>query len=268
MTLLPSSIARHFGTVARRYRKLRDLDVRVVRRVALELRKLADLAHRLLVLDAGAGTGRYTEAVLHHASEHYGLRYHGVAYDAVREMLSSGEAHQRVGTGNIDRAIGLAEFLPFPTQSFDAVLSFNAVHHFDLREFLAAAARVLRPKRRLIVYTRTPEQNQRTIWGQFFPDFAERETRLYTESALRTALEGTNKFESIELLEIPWKVRTSLSRLMEQVRSRGYSTFWFYSPEEFDAALETFEARLRVNFDDPSTITVQNDHILVSATRC
>jgi ubiquinone/menaquinone biosynthesis C-methylase UbiE len=43
------------------------------------------------------------------------------------------------------------------------------VHHFDLGRFLAAAARVLKPGGQLFIYTRTPQQNARTIWGQYFP---------------------------------------------------------------------------------------------------
>ncbi|MFQ5704531.1 MAG: hypothetical protein ACE5HT_10975 [Gemmatimonadales bacterium] len=42
--------------------------------------------------------------------------------------------------------------------------------------------RVLQPEGKLILYTRTPEQNQCTIWGKFFPHFAERETRLHEEA--------------------------------------------------------------------------------------
>jgi SAM-dependent methyltransferase len=260
-------MVRHFGMVAARYRELRDLDVRVVRRVSLELAQLSGAGCRLAVLDVGAGTGRYTEAVLQGAGVHLGLCYHAVAYDAVPEMLSSGTAHRAWGFASIDCVIGLAELLPFPTHAFDTVLSFNAVHHFNLQAFLAEAARVLRPNGRLIIYTRTPEQNQRTIWGQLFPHFAERETRLYAEGTLRTALDAVNDLESLELLEIPSTLHTSLPRLLDQARSSGYSTFRFYAPEEFKGALGAFEARVRSSFDNPFAITAPNDHLLVLATR-
>ncbi|NIM49319.1 MAG: methyltransferase domain-containing protein [Gemmatimonadales bacterium] len=240
--------------------------MRAVRSVAAELATLADSARGVTVLEVGAGTGRYAEAVLHGVSER-GLRYHGVACDAIQEMLHGGTGHRTLATGSIDRAVGLAEFLPFAAGSFDGVLSFNAVHHFDLRSFLAEAARVLRAGGRLIVYTRTPEQNERTIWGQFFPHFAERETRLYTERTLRAALEAASRFEAVELREMPWTMGTTLPRLLDHGRSGGYSTFRFYSPDEFEEALSAFEIRVRATFDDPSAITAQNDHLLVVATR-
>ncbi|MFQ6047244.1 MAG: hypothetical protein ACE5PT_12965, partial [Gemmatimonadales bacterium] len=146
----------------------------------------------------------------------------------------------------------------------------NAVHHFDLRGFLTEAARVLRAGGRLIVYTRTPEQNERTIWGRFFPHFTERETRLYTERTLCAGLvEAASQFEAVELREIPWTMSaTLLSRLLYHARSGCYSTFWFYSPEEFEEALAVFEAQVRANFDDPSAVTARNDHLLLLATRC
>jgi SAM-dependent methyltransferase len=259
---------RHFRTIAPRYRELRELDVLAVRRVAVELVSLCGSSRRISVLDVGAGTGRYAEAVLHNLSERISLHYHGVAYDAVPEMLLNGTGHRALETGSLDHAVGLAEFLPFAPQSFDAVLSFNAVHHFDLGSFLAEATRVLRPDGRLIVYTRTPEQNQRTIWGQFFPHFTERETRLFDESALRAALEAMSEFELVELREKPWRMHTSLSRLLDHARSGGYSTFRFYSPDEFKEALGVFEAKVRARFDDPSSIAATNDHLLVMATRC
>ncbi len=62
-------------------------------------------------------------------------------------------------------------------------------------------------------------------------------------------------------------IRANLSRLVEQARSGSYSTFRFYSPDEFEEALSAFEIRVRATFDDPSAITAQNDHLLVLATR-
>ncbi len=158
-------MARHFRTLAPRYRELREFDVHVVHRVVLELQHLSDTVSRVTLLDVGAGTGRYTEAVVQYAGESR-PRYRGVAFDATHEMLGSQVVHHLPGTGSIDRVIGLAESLPFAARSFNAVLSFNAVHHFDLPAFLAEATRVLQPKGRLVIYTRTPEQNRRSIWGR------------------------------------------------------------------------------------------------------
>lgn len=261
------AVGRHFRTVASRYRQLRDLDQHTVRRVSGKLQTLAAGDNGVLVLDVGAGTGRYTEAVLRHASESADQPFHGVAYDAVLEMLDSEAAHRSLDKGSIDRTIGLAETLPFADHTFDAMLTFNAVHHFDLPAFLAEAARVVRSNGLLTIYTRTPEQNRRTVWGQLFPQFAERETRLFTEQTLRAAIDAEHGFETYEVREMPWTVRTDLRRLVNQARNRGYSTFCFYTAKEFEKAIELFERGIRERFHDPSAITVQNDHLLLVATR-
>ena len=59
-----SSTAKHFGRIAPCYRELRDLDACVVCCVSRELERLSEGGCRLAVLDVGAGTGRYAEAVL------------------------------------------------------------------------------------------------------------------------------------------------------------------------------------------------------------
>ena len=58
--------------------------------------------------------------------------------------------------------------------------------------FLAAAARVLAPGGQLFIYTRTPQQNARTIWGRYFPGFTEHEQRLHSEAAFRDAVRRTD----------------------------------------------------------------------------
>ena len=165
------------------------------------------------------------------------------------------------------RVVGLAETLPFRDAAFDAILSFNAVHHFDLNAFLAAAARVLRPEGLLTVYTRTPEQNRRTVWGELFPQFADRETRLFAREELRRALASRTEFDSVTLNPVAWTLQTTAARLVEQATGRYYSTFTFYTPEEFQAALATFEARLAEDYSDPSNVVWQNDHLLLVARR-
>ncbi len=105
----------------------------------------------------------------------------------------------------------------------------------------------------------------RTILGAVLP--ALRRTRNAALHREHAPLGATADFESTELREMPWMIRANLSRLVEQARCGSYSTFRFYSPDEFEEALSAFEIRVRATFDDPSAITAQNDHLLVLATR-
>ena len=259
--------ARHFHAVAPQYDGLRDLDERSARRVGKMLANLARLGEPLRALDVGAGTGRYTDAVIAHAAAEHGVSCCILAYDASRTMLN-GRADGTVDTEvELTRVVGVAETLPFRDEAFDAVFSFNAVHHFDLNAFLVAGAQALRRDGLLIVYTRSPEQNRRTVWGQLFPHFAERETRLFSQEELRKALAGRTEFVPVALEQVPWTVRTSAPRLVEQATGRYYSTFGFYTPKEFQTALATFESRLTQTYSDLANVVWQNDHLLLVARR-
>jgi SAM-dependent methyltransferase len=235
--------------------------------VAHLLAKLARPGTALDVLDIGSGTGRYAEAVIETAAAEQSILCHGVACDASRFMVGSGALSTRDARPRLNRVLALAEALPFRDAAFDAVLSFNAVHHFGLHAFLAAVACVLRPGGLLIVYTRTPEQNARTVWGKFFPGFAERETRLNSEEDWRSALARRPEFHQATLQVRPWVMRKTLQRLLDQARGRCYSTFSLYTPAEFEEALRTFRRRLIAAYPDPFRITARNHHLLVVAPR-
>ena len=55
--------------------------------------------------------------------------------------------------------------------------------------------------------------------------------------------------------------------VVEQATGRYYSTFDFYTPEEFRTALATFESRLMETYSDPANVVWQNDHLQLVARR-
>jgi len=92
------------------------------------------------VLDVGCGTFFYAPVLEERFEEAVGL-------DFSRPMLAAGMAERQNDPGC--RALfcaGLADALPFPAQSFDAVLGLDVIHHLeDPRRFLSEARRVLVP---------------------------------------------------------------------------------------------------------------------------
>lgn len=259
-------ISDHFAAIAPRYRAVREFDRRAVARIVQYLRRWLDARSAPAILDVGAGTGRYTEAVVEQLREHSFAPLHAAALDASHHMVV-GASTRRAKTRSLHRVVGTAEDLPFGAGSFDAVLTFNAIHHFAINSFLQAAARVLRSGGFLIAYTRTPEQNRRTVWGRLFPSFAERETRLFSLSQLRSAVNACGEFLEPVFETIPWWMPTSRSRLEEQARARCYSTFQYYAPVELEIAIDTFLERITEAYDDPSQIVIRNDHLLLAVRR-
>ncbi len=173
----------HFERVAADYESLRTTDEAPVRRIG---QLLPD--RPVVGLDIGCGTGRYSRLLC-------GLLPAGsllVASDISAAMLAELMAGNDHHGSRVVPLLSTAEELPWRTACLDLVIAFNCVHHFDLGRFLTAVARVLRPDGWLCIYTRTPEQNARTIWGRHFPGFIEREQRLYSEAALRDAVRQTS----------------------------------------------------------------------------
>ena len=257
----------HFGEVSARYRSVRDADLAAVGLVSDVLASAATEAHPFRLLDVGTGTGRYLEMVSARLSATLVTDLCSIGLDRSPAMLGQARRLNKCAYPGASHLVGAVETLPIRAASCDAMTCFNAVHHFDLARFASEASRVLTPSGLLVLYTRTAAQNRDTIWGRFFPDFAELETRLYTVSELQKALDATDAFASVRVETLRWRVTTSLSRLLEQVAAYHYSTFRFYSPDRLRTALDTFQHRVREVFRDCSRITFSNDHLLVVAQR-
>ena len=190
-----------------------------------------------------------------------------IGLDLSPPMLTQARIRNRHAGLRAQHVVGAVETLPLRASSCDAMTCFNAVHHFDLARFAGEASRVLAPTGQLILYTRTPEQNRRTIWGRHFPEFATRETRLYGVDDVRAALQATGAFGSVRAQTVAWTVTTSLFRLVEQATHYHYSTFRLYSDDALRAAIDTFRQRVREAVRDVTHITHDNDHVLVIAQR-
>ena len=258
----------HFTEVSSQYDEFRELDVHAVHVISEVLAVAIDQSPPVVrLLDVGTGEGRYLDAVSESLSAALVNRVLPVGVDLSPAMLT--QAHGRNSHVNLGAQylVSASETLPFLTASCDAITCFNAVHHFDLDRFVSEASRVLIPSGQLVLYTRTPEQNRCTIWGRYFPEFATRENKLYRSSDLQLALQATEVFDSVRVQVIPWKITTSLSRLIEQVTHFHYSTFRLYSNDLLRAAINTFQYRVGQAFSDMARITFDNDHTVVIAKR-
>ncbi len=255
----------HFAKVSARYRTLRELDVGAVRLISDVVARAADPGRPVRLVDIGTGSGRYLDAVMQGVGAAHAREVVAIGLDRSLPMLR--QARRRAGHAGLraGHLVGAVETLPFRAASCDVMTCFNAVHHFDLARFAGEAARVLTPAGQLVVYTRTPAQNRRTIWGHHFPEFATRETRLHTVNKMRAALDATGAFRAVRAQTVVWRVTTSLARLVEQATHYHYSTFRLYSEDALRAAIDTFRQRVRQAFPDVTHITHDNDHVLVMA---
>jgi SAM-dependent methyltransferase len=243
------TVGDHFERVAAVYESLRTTDEAPVRRIG---QLLPD--RPVTGLDIGCGTGRYSRLLR-------GLLPDGsllVASDVSAAMLAELKAGNHGHALGVAPLLSTAEELPLRTASLDLVTAFNCIHHFDLGRFLTAAARVLAPGGQLFIYTRTPQQNARTIWGRYFPGFTEHEQRLHSEAAFRDAVRRTDGLTVVATQTFKHPRSSTAGRLRAQAEGRHYSTFSLYTPDELRASIATFLARL------PSPeVSWVDEHLLV-----
>ena len=239
----------HFERVAAVYESLRTTDEAPVRAIG---QLLPD--RPVTGLDIGCGTGRYTRLLRSLLPDGSLLAASDVSAAMLAQLKAASHGHAR----RVVPLLAAAEELPLRTASLDVVTAFNCVHHFDLGRFLTSVARVLAPGGQLFIYTRTPQQNARTIWGRYFPGFTEHEQRLHSQAAIRDAVSRTGRLMVVATQTFKHPRSSTAERLRAQAEGRHYSTFSLYTPEELRASTAAFLASL------PSPkVSWVDEHLLV-----
>lgn len=223
----------YFNSIAPKYDAVRGREI-----LPSVLRSVSSAARPgETVVDVATGTGLFSIPL-----SQKGYRVLGI--DANAQMLS--EAKNKTGELKTSfRAVqAVAEQLPLKTDSVRVILSTNAIHHFKIRQHLKEVQRVLMPGGRYIIFTRFAEQNARSIWGQLFPDFAEKENRLFSAEDFHGLDREFAKLALEEVEELTFVKPFFKEQLVQTAKQRKYSTFAMYSETEFRRAVNIFEQRL------------------------
>jgi SAM-dependent methyltransferase len=221
----------HFDRIAPRYDELRSppelepVHALLVREGGLEG---AD------VLDVGCGTG-------HHAAflaDHFGCRIAGV--DPSERMLE----HARTKLPDAELRRGVAEALPFADESFDAVVTMIAVHHFDRPRAFTEIRRVLVPGGRYLLTTPDPDAFTRAWMAPLFPSYVAIErARFPSLASLRRDLVAAG-FADVRCQRHDVPRSFSREESLAKLRGRHVSTFDLLGEDEYQAGLERAEREL------------------------
>ncbi len=245
----------HFSTVASKYKNIRTLDTKPIVHIKNQINKKS----KINMADVGCGDGRYSIEFLKQFEDQCYL--HCIDYN--ENMLKSLQNHlTEQNITNFCTRQGDANRLPLDNDSMDCIVTFNAIHHFDVPKFLSESLRVLNENGHLFIYTRLRSQNSRNIWGKHFPSFAETETRLYEiEELKRHISEADMKIHSTKVFE--YSRTSNLDRLVHQAENNHYSTFALYDESAFDRSLIIFKQNIKNTFDDLEQIKWIDENILI-----
>ena len=251
----PTAIHHHFSRIATRYRDLRTTDPEPITFITKELEKLVSIE----AVDIGCGTGRYDLLLC----RYLGDKLHLTCADANSNMLEALDEYLiKHGISNFTSMHSEAENLPFPSNTLDCICTFNAIHHFNLLEFLHESARILKSGGYLFIYTRLREQNRENIWGRYFPEFHQKETRLYTPDTLTQSVAAVPNLRIKSNEYFKYGRTSSLAQLVERARAHHYSTFSLYPSEELEEAIAAFTQKIRNEFEDAHLIHWFDENIL------
>ena len=245
----------HFSAIASKYRNVRTLDAKPI----LHIKNILKEKPKISMADIGCGDGRYSLELLKCLGDKCYL--HCIDYN--EKMLTYLENYLiEQNATNFCVRPGNADKLPLENNSMDCIVSFNAIHHFDIQRFLAEALGCLKNDGHLFIYTRLRNQNSRNIWGQYFPLFTEMENRLYELDELEKHIQNADM--SIHSTKVfGYSRTTSLDRLVHQAQNNHYSTFTLYDKETFDESLEAFQQNIKKNFGDLGQIKWYDENILL-----
>jgi len=248
-------VYRHFSEIASKYRKLRTTDSEPILRIKNQLNGKS----RINMADIGCGDGRYSIELLRALGDKCYIHCIDYNEDMLRYLK---DYLTEQNTVNFCVRPGDANRLPLENNSMDCIVTFNAIHHFDIAKFLGETVECLKDDGHLFIYTRLRNQNSRNIWGQYFPLFMEMETRLYEFDELQHHIqEADMKIHSTKVFG--YHRTSSLSKLVEKARNNHYSTFALYNKDTFEGSMQTFEQNIRNNYDNLEEIKWQDENILL-----
>ncbi len=238
-----------YSDIASRYEEVRPLDADAVSMMG---RYLPDWP--LHGVEVCCGTGRYLRRLA--SSRSPGSVTVGV--DLNESMLRRASSARQESSGVAVRLVRAdCCRLPFGDASLGWISIFDAIHLVDIHSLVEEAARVLASGGVLLVYTRTPEQNARSLLGRMLPQFSEKERRLLTEHDLRCAVEkGGFRIEA--LVRFNHESSANWKEVLAQVEQRPYSTFVFYTAAELSSAIEEFANNLEHSGSDIVSWTDEN----------
>ena len=249
------NIHNHFSKVASSYRRIRTTDVEPIAFIRETLRKLPEVK----AADIGCGAGRYDLLLFQYINN-----LHLTCIDINEHMLVKVSDYLKSkGINNFKTIKADANDIPLENNSMNCILTFNAIHHFDFVKFIQKCSRVIKDNGRIFIYTRLRSQNDRSVWGQYFPLFSEKENRLYELYEMEQYIKSVNSLRLKTTKLFKYKRNSTLKQLVEKVKAKHYSTFSLYEKDELVESLKRFQKNFKGRFQDTNQIEWFDENVLL-----
>ena len=249
------NIHNHFSKVASSYRQIRTTDVEPIAFIGETLGKLPEVK----AADIGCGAGGYDLLFFQYINN-----LHLTCIDINEHMLVQVSDYLKSkGINNFKTIKSDANDIPLENNSMNCILTFNAIHHFDFVKFIQKCSRVIKDDGRIFIYTRLRSQNDRSVWGQYFPLFSEKENRLYELYEMEQYIKSVNSLRLKTTKLFKYKRNSTVEQLVEKVKAKHYSTFSLYEKDKLVASLKRFQKNLKGRFQDTNQIEWFDENVLL-----
>jgi ubiquinone/menaquinone biosynthesis C-methylase UbiE len=190
-----------YDVIGESYNENRTADKRILKTIF----DLLNLPAGKFIVDIGAGTGNYANALAN-------LGYRLFAIEPSEVMRK-----QAVPNDNITWVTGLAEYLPLHDASMDGVIIVLAIHHFsDVRSAAEEVARVC-PSGPLIIFTIDPRESEKLWFYDYFPEIEQQDL-----NKLPPLNEVINIFSGIQ----HWSTQVIKFRLPHDLADKNMLSGW------------------------------------------
>lgn len=209
-----------------------------------------------VILDLGAGTGRFSPSL----AEHCDAQVIGVEPSAeMRRVAQQVNAHPRVSY-----IAGRAEGIPLVSQSCDAAFLFLCLHHFtELGTATLEIARVVRHGGPILIRTEFSDRPHLTLWHGLLPEGGEIDRALYPRLVdVAEALEDA-AITVEELQLVPYLAADSLSVYIERLRLLPLTALRVLGREKTEAGL----SRLNLHAAELSQPVREIGHLMLCRRR-
>jgi ubiquinone/menaquinone biosynthesis C-methylase UbiE len=227
-----------YDLIGKQYSLHRRADSRIVNAI----KDLLNVPEGSTIADIGAGTGNYSNALADK-----GFRV--IAIEPSCMMMN-----QAVKNSNVEWMEGVAENIPLPDESVDAVVSVLANHHFSSDEKALAEINRICPKGPVVWFTFDPREAHNVWFAEYFPEIWADAHRIFPpiDDLVNLFTKFTGNPTAADVFKLPHDLKDKFmaaywrepeAYLNEEVR-QATSGFALADPDHIKRGVETLEKDL------------------------